>query len=72
MLNSLDSTCIKFMMKVSSSDDQDFMNCNSTSHLSATVLAVYIQLYIQAENSAHCIQLKIWTIVQFNIFRSLK
>lgn len=40
--------------------------------LSAAGLAVYVQLYIQAETFAHCIQLKILNIVQVNNFSSLK
>lgn len=32
MLNSLDFSCIKSMMKVPSSSEQDFMNCDCTSH----------------------------------------
>lgn len=32
MFNSLDFSCTKFMMKVCSSNEQDFMNCDCTSH----------------------------------------
>lgn len=42
------------------------------SHLSATVSLVDIQLYIQVENSGHCIQQKIMNTVQFSLFRSLQ
>lgn len=40
--------------------------------LSAAGLAVYVQLYIQAQTLAHCVQLKILNVVQVSNFRSLK
>lgn len=78
MWNSLDFSCIKFMMKASSSNEQDFMNCDCTSQFgcytqqSAAGLAVYAQSYIQAETCAHCAGLKTLNNVRVSNFSSLK
>lgn len=40
--------------------------------LSTAGLAVYVQLYSQAETFAHCVQIKNWNIVQVSNFSRLE
>lgn len=77
MLNTLDSSCIKLMVKVSSLEDQGLMNCNSTSHflllhsLRVPVQAVYSVMYSSMDFCSLLPPVN-RNFLQYNIFRKLK